>query len=99
MNKVRNEKEVVTTDNTEMQRTMRPYEQIQDKQKMDRRNGQILRKVQFSNIESGKIEIMNKTIASIEIETVIKNILKNIKKKKKSPGPEGFTGEFNQAFR
>ena len=38
---------------------------------------------------------MNKTIASTEIETVIKKMLK----KSKSPGPDGFTGEFNQAFR
>ena len=37
-----------------------------------------------------EIQIMNNTITSTEIESVIKNT----KKKKKSPGSDGFTGEF-----
>ena len=41
-----------------------------------------------------EIEIMNKSIANTEIKTGIKNLLKN-----KSPGPDGFTGEFYQTFR
>ena len=37
---------------------------------------------------------MNRPVTSIEIETATKNLPAN-----KSPGPDGFTGEFYQTFR
>ena len=40
------------------------------------------------------MENLNRPITSMEIETVIRNLLAN-----ESPGPRGFTAEFQQKFR
>ena len=53
-----------------------------------------LGKFDLPRLNQEEIEIMNKAITNIEIETVIKTRPKN-----KSPGPDGFTGEFYQTFR
>ena len=59
-------------------------------EKMDR----FLEKFNLPRLNQDEIEIINNPITSTAIEAVIKNLPKN-----KSPGPDGFTGEFYQTFR
>ena len=53
-----------------------------------------LERYYFPRPNQEELEKMNRPITSNEIETVIKNLPTN-----KSPGPDGFTGEFYQTFR
>ena len=59
-------------------------------EEMDR----FLEKFNLPRLNQEEIEIMNNRITITEIEAVIKNLPKN-----KSPGPNGFTGEFYKTFR
>ena len=94
--KIRNEKGEVTTDKAEIQRITRDYyekiygNEIDNLEEMDR----FLGKFNLPRLNQEEIEIMNNPITSTEIKAVIKNFPKN-----KSPGPDGFTGEFYQTFR
>ena len=51
-------------------------------------------KYNFPKLNKEEIENLNRPVTSMEIETVIRNLPTN-----KSPGPDGFTGEFYQKFR
>ena len=53
-----------------------------------------IEKFNLLRLTQEEIEIMNNSVTSTEIEAVIKNLPKN-----KSPGPDGFTGEFYETFR
>ena len=53
-----------------------------------------LEKGHLRRLNQEEIEIMHNPITSTEIEPVIKNLPQN-----KSPGPDGFTGEFYQPLR
>ena len=53
-----------------------------------------LERYNLLRLNQEEIENMNRPITSTEIETRIKNLPTN-----KSPGPDGFTGEFYQTFR
>ena len=59
-------------------------------EEMDR----LLEKFNLPRLNQEEIEIINNSITSTEIEAVIKNLPNN-----KSPGPDGFIGEFSQIFR
>ena len=96
LNKIRNEKEEVTTDNAEIQRIIRDYykqlygNKMDNLEEMDR----FLEKFNLPRLNREEIDIMNNPMTSTEIEAVVKNLPKN-----KSSGPDGFTGEFYQTFR
>ena len=95
INKIRNEKGEVTTDNAEIQRIIRDYYELYGN-KMDNLEEmhRFLEKFNLPRLNQEEIEIMNNPVISTEIEAMIKNLSKN-----KSPGPDGLTGEFYQTFR
>ena len=53
-----------------------------------------LDKFNLPRLNQEEREIMNNPITSTKIKAVVKHLPKN-----KSPGPDGFTGEFYQTFR
>ena len=92
---MRNEKGAITTDTTEIQRIIRHYykqlyaNKMENPEEMDK----CLDRCKLPRLNQEEIENINRPITSNEIKTVIKNLPTN-----KSPGQDGFTGEFYQAF-
>ena len=87
INKIRDEKGEVTTNTTEIQRTIRAYykhlnaNKMDDQEKMDK----FLERYNLPRLNREEIEDMNRPITSTEIESVIKKLPTN-----ESPGPHGF---------
>ena len=94
INRIRNEE--VTTDTAKIQRIMRDYYKPLYANKMDNLEemDKFLEKHKLPRLNQEEIENINRPIPSTQIETVIKSFPTN-----KSPGPDGFTGEFYQTFR
>ena len=91
INKIKNENEEITTDNTEIQRIIRDYYQQLYANKMDNleETDEFLEKCNLQKLNQEETENLNRSTKSIEIETVIKNLPTN-----KSPRAHGFTSEF-----
>ena len=91
INKIRNEKGEVATDNAETQRIIRDYYEQLYNNKMDNLEemDRFLENFNLPRLIQEEIEIMNNPEINTETEAVIKNLPKN-----KSPGPDAFTREF-----
>ena len=78
INKIRNEKGEVTTDNAEIRRSIRDYYEQLYGNKMDNLEemDMFLEKLNLPRLNQEEIEIMNNPITSTEIEAVIKNLSK-----------------------
>ena len=90
INKIRNEKAEVTTDNAEIQRIIRDYYEQLYGNKMDNLEemDRFLENFNLPRLNQEEIEIMNNPVTSTKTKAVIKNLPKN-----KGPGPDGFTAE------
>ena len=95
INRIRNEKEEVTTDTAEIQRIMRDYYKQLYANKMDNREemDKFLEKHNLPRLNQGEIQNLNRPIRNKEIESVIKNL-----PTQKTLGPDSFTGKFYQTF-
>ena len=83
INKIRNEKREITTDNAEIQKIIRDcHEQLYDNE-MDNleETRRFLEKLNLPRLNQEEIETMNNAITTTEIEAVIQNLTKKKRKK------------------
>ena len=93
---IRNEKGEVTTDTAEIQSILSDYYKQLYANKMDNLEemDKFLERYNLLRLSQEETENKNRPITGNEVETVIKNLPTN-----KSPGQDGFTGEFYDTFR
>ena len=79
------------TDTSEIQNIMKDYyKQLYDQRMNNLEEGdKFLERWNLPRLNQEQLEGMRRPVTSIEVETVIKNLPTN-----RSPGPDGFTGEF-----
>ena len=96
INKIMNERGEITTNTKEIQTIIRTYYEQLYGNKFDNLEemNAFLETNTLPQLNQEEIESLNRPITSKEIETVIKNLQTN-----KSPGPDGFPGEFYQTFK
>ena len=96
ISKVRNEKGEVTTAAAEIQKTIREYYQQLYANKFDNLEEMynFLETYSLPKLDQEEIDQLNRLITINEIEYIIKTLPTN-----KSPGPDGFTGEFYQTYK
>ena len=94
INKIRNEREV-TTDITEIQRIVRNYYEQQYAKKLENLGemDKFLKTYNFPKLNE-EAESLNRPVTAGEIEAVMKKLLQH-----KSPGLDGFTGDFTKHLR
>ena len=96
INTMRNERGEITTDTTEIQRIVRNYYEELHAKKFENlgKMHKFLEKYNIPKLNEEEAESLNTPIIADKIETVIKKLLTH-----KSPGQDGFTGEFYKEFK